>query len=79
MDSFSDQVAGLFKPKLPTPWFVAHETNYKILFHLPTYTPMQRKSYNTTDKIYFLTATVHKWQSLLEDDENKQLIIDYLK
>ncbi len=40
---------------------------------------MQRKSHNKTGKIYFLTATVHKWQPLLQGDENKKLIIDYLK
>ena len=40
---------------------------------------LQRKSYNTTDKIYFFTATIHKWLPLLATDENKRLITDYLK
>ena len=30
-------------------------------------------------KIYFWTATIHKWLPLLEDDENKKLITGYLK
>jgi putative transposase len=40
---------------------------------------IQRKSYNTTNKIYFFTATIHKWLPLLAEDNNQQLIIDYLK
>ncbi len=40
---------------------------------------MHRKSYNTTDKIFFLTATINKWQPLLLGNENKSLITDYLK
>ena len=40
---------------------------------------MHRKSYNTIDKIYFLTATIHKWQPLLQVDENKRLITNYIK
>ncbi len=39
----------------------------------------QRKSSTTSGKIYFWTATIHKWQHLLADDSNKQLIVDYLK
>ena len=38
-----------------------------------------RKSYNTTNKIYFFTATIHKWLPLLTQEDNQQLIIDYLK
>jgi putative transposase len=38
-----------------------------------------RKSYNTTNKIYFFTATIHKWLPLLNSDKNKKLITDYLK
>jgi putative transposase len=41
--------------------------------------PAQRKSYHTTNKIYFFTATIHKWLPLLLQDNNQQLIIDYLK
>ena len=40
---------------------------------------LQRKSYNTTDKIYFFTATIHKWLPLLAANENKSLITEYLK
>ena len=40
---------------------------------------IQRKSYNSTNKIYFFTATIHKWLPLLAEDNNQQLIIDYLK
>jgi putative transposase len=40
---------------------------------------IQRKSYNTTNKIYFFTATIHKWLPLLADDNNQQLITEYLK
>jgi putative transposase len=39
----------------------------------------QRKSYNTTERIYFFTATIHKWLPLLASDANKQLIVNYLK
>ena len=41
--------------------------------------PVHRKSYHTTNKIYFFTATVHKWLPLLTRQNNQQLIIDYLK
>ena len=37
------------------------------------------KSYNTTNKIYFFTATIHNWLPLLSQENNQQLIIDYLK
>ena len=40
---------------------------------------IQRKSYTSINKIYFLTATIHKWLPLLESKENKELIIGYLK
>ena len=39
----------------------------------------QRKSYTAINKIYFWTATIHKWLPLLENDINKQIIIDTLK
>jgi REP element-mobilizing transposase RayT len=39
----------------------------------------KRKSYNGISKIYFFTATIHKWFPLLAEDNNQQLIIDYLK
>jgi hypothetical protein len=38
-----------------------------------------RKSTTEKDKIYFLTATIHKWLPLLADESNKALIIDYLR
>jgi putative transposase len=38
-----------------------------------------RKSHTSIGKIYFWTATIHKWMPLLESDGNKQLIIGYLK
>ena len=41
--------------------------------------PMPRKSYNTINKIYFFTATIHKWLPLLSQNNNQQLIVDYLK
>lgn len=40
---------------------------------------MQRKTFNTTNKIYFLTATIHKWLPLLSSEESKKLITGYLK
>ena len=40
---------------------------------------IQRKSYNSTNLIYFFTATIHKWLPLLAADENNSLIINYLK
>ncbi len=38
----------------------------------------QRKSYTFINKIYFWTATIHKWLPLLENDFNKQVIVDSL-
>ena len=40
---------------------------------------IQRKSYFEISRIYFFTATIHKWMPLLHSEENKRLIIDYLK
>ncbi len=40
---------------------------------------VRRKSHHDINKIYFFTATIHRWQPLLADDSNKQLIVDYLK
>ena len=40
---------------------------------------IKRKSYNEISEIYFFTATIHKWFPLLDEDNNQQLIIDYLK
>jgi len=39
----------------------------------------QRKSHTELGKIYFWTATIHKWYNLLESNKNKQIIIDSLK
>ena len=39
----------------------------------------QRISYTEPGKIYFWTATIHKWYRLLEKNENKQILIDSLK
>ena len=39
----------------------------------------QRKSHTALNKIYFWTATIHKWIPLLENDLNKQIIVDSLK
>lgn len=39
----------------------------------------QRKSYTALGKIYFWTATIHRWLPLLEDDRMKDVIISYLK
>ena len=39
----------------------------------------QRKSHTSIGEIYFWTATIHKWLHLLDNDSNKQLIVDYLK
>ena len=39
----------------------------------------QRKSHTSLGKIYFWTATIHKWYHLLMDDSLKYIIIDYLK
>ena len=38
-----------------------------------------RKSYNTANKIYFFTVTIHNWLPLLEEDNNQEMIIVYLK
>ncbi len=39
----------------------------------------QRKSHTSLSKIYFWTATIHKWLPLLENDINKQVVVDSLK
>ena len=39
----------------------------------------KRKSYTALGRIYFWTATIHKWYHLLNEDGKKQLILDYLK
>jgi putative transposase len=39
----------------------------------------QRKSYAGIDRVYFFTCTIHKWYALLDGEENKQLIVNYLK
>ena len=39
----------------------------------------QRKSHTETGKIYFWTATIHKWYNLLDKNENKQILLDSLK
>jgi hypothetical protein len=39
----------------------------------------QRKSHTSIGEIYFWTAAIHKWMHLLNNDSNKQLIVDYLK
>ena len=40
---------------------------------------IQRKSYAGINKIYFLTGTIHNWYALLDIEENKQLVVNYLK
>lgn len=40
---------------------------------------IQRKSYTSIGQIYFWTATIHKWLPLLEQDKNKELIINFLR
>lgn len=41
--------------------------------------PIHRKSNTYFGKIYFWTATIHNWFSLLDKDESKKLLADYLK
>ena len=38
-----------------------------------------RKSHTELEKIYYWTASIHKWNPLLADDRNKNIIIDSLK
>ena len=38
-----------------------------------------RNSNTDLDKIYFWTATIHKWYILLETEQNKKLILSSLK
>ena len=40
---------------------------------------LQRKSHTALNKIYFWTATIHKWLPLLDSNYNKQVITDSLK
>jgi putative transposase len=40
---------------------------------------VQRNSFHTTNKIYFFTATIHKWYPLLLQEGNQELIVRYLK
>ena len=39
----------------------------------------KRKSFIDFEKPYFYTATINKWQKLLEPDKFKKIIIDSLK
>ena len=39
----------------------------------------KRKSCNAINKIYFWTATIHKWIPLLDGTINKQIILESLK
>ncbi|UAY53254.1 transposase [Ferruginibacter albus] len=39
----------------------------------------KRKSYTSLNNVYFLTATIHKWRPLLDENDNKGVIVDYLK
>lgn len=39
----------------------------------------KRKSFAAQERIYFWTASIHKWQYLLTREENKQEIVDSLK
>ncbi len=39
----------------------------------------KRKSYAEINKIYFFTATIHKFKHLLLEDNKKDLIVNYLK
>ena len=39
----------------------------------------KRKSFAARERIYFWTASIHKWQYLLAREENKQEIIDCLR
>ena len=39
----------------------------------------QRKSHTSLGKIYFWTATIHKWIPLLDSDNNKRIVISSLK
>ena len=39
----------------------------------------QRKSHTSLGKIYFWTATIHRWYHLLNDDKMKDIIISSLK
>ena len=38
-----------------------------------------RKSHTELEKIYYWTASIHKWNPLLADNRNKNIIIDSLK
>ncbi len=40
---------------------------------------IQRKSFFEIDRTYFFTATIHQWLPLLSSNENKELIVNYLK
>ena len=39
----------------------------------------QRKSYTAIGRIYFWTATIHKWYHLLSDNSKKEMVLNYLK
>ncbi len=40
---------------------------------------MQRKSFTSVNKIYFWTATIHNWNHLLQNDNEKKIITDSLR
>ena len=37
------------------------------------------KSFHSSNTIYFFTATIHKWLPLLDEENNKEIVIDYLR
>ena len=39
----------------------------------------KRKSYQDLDKIYFWTATIHEWYPILDDHDNKKMMIEFLQ
>lgn len=46
---------------------------------MPVKIVTRRKSFQEIGKIYFFTASIHKWKNLLEEDDNKKIILDSLK
>jgi len=62
----------LMETRISPLWFVSSRTTLQYLMET-------RISYTELGKIYFWTATIHKWYHLLEKDENKRILLDSLK
>ncbi len=63
----------------PTLGSCPHEINEGKIKLIKETNPYKRKSYIAMGKLYFFTATINKWQKLMQDDNYKNVIINSLE